>query len=401
MKLIFLIFTLGALLQVSQALFGNYKKMMTEDMLHREPPLRDTGTPFNTFDTIYEGWVRTRLDQFDPSNDESYFMRYLMNKDHLVEGGPIFIFVGGEWTISPGYLQRGHMYDMARNLSGLMIYTEHRYYGFSTPTPDLTLDNMRWLNIDQALADLAHFILHIKENNPEVKNSGVILVGCSYAGTMVTWFMQKYPHLAQGAWSLSAPLLAKVDFYEYKEVVSDAIHNIGGADCSARIRNAFIQMEALWENRNITELERIFRLCESLDVDNNLDVWTIFGDMAGPWSGIAQYASRQGQEIENGCASFLAIEADSDVEAYAEWVFNRWRYGPEDCYDNRWSSFLYWFNGTSWDDWVATSEWRQWLYQTCAEYGWYQSSGSENILFGSMFPVELSLQYCMDLYENL
>lgn len=43
---------------------------------------------------------------------------------------------------------------------------------------------------------------------------------------------------------------------------------------------------------------------------------------------------------------------------------------------------------------------RQWMYQTCAEYGWYQTSGSTNQPFGSSFPVELSVQQCIDLYNN-
>lgn len=303
MKLLLFLFVLIALSQVSMALFGNYKNMKEEDKLHREPPVRETSKTKQTYDPIHEGWIKTRLDQFDPQNNETFYMRYLMNKEYLVEGSPIFIFVGGEWTITPGTLQRGHIFDMARNLSGLIIYTEHRYYGFTIPTPDLELDNMKWLNIDQALADLAHFIIQIKEEIREIRNSKVILVGCSYSGTMVTWFMQKYPHLASGAWSLSAPLLGKVDFIEYQEVVSKAITAIGGEECAERIKSAFFQMELLWGRGHLREFDRIFRLCTPFDSRNWLDVWTLFGDMASPWSGIAQYASRAGQQIENACSS--------------------------------------------------------------------------------------------------
>ena len=92
-------------------------------------------------------------------------------------------------------LQFGHMYDMAKALNGLLFYTEHRYYGNTKPTPDLTLENLRYLNIDQALADLAHFIVSVRKHFPGSENSGAILVGCSYSGTMVTWFMQKYQNL--------------------------------------------------------------------------------------------------------------------------------------------------------------------------------------------------------------
>lgn len=61
-------------------------------------------------------------------------MRYLANSEHYREGGPIFIFVGGEWEISSGWITGGHMYDMAREMNGYLFYTEHRYYGWSRPT---------------------------------------------------------------------------------------------------------------------------------------------------------------------------------------------------------------------------------------------------------------------------
>lgn len=293
------------------------------------------------------------------------------------------------------------MYDMARNLSGLMIYTEHRYYGYTTPTADLTLENLRFLNIDQALADLAHFIIHIKENIPQIRNSGVVLVGCSYSATMVTWMMQKYPHLAVGAWSLSAPLHAQVDFVEYKEVVSHAIEVVGGQQCSNRIRNAIATMELLvWANET-EQINSLFRLCSPLDLSNDLDVWSMFADVAGPWSGMVQYYHRDDRDIEDPCDELVAIPGEDDLVAYSTWLMNRWRITEDQCYNHTWAAFLDDFGGTSWDDWVARSEWRQWLYQTCAEYGWYQSSGSDNILFGSMFPVDLSLQWCQDLYDGL
>lgn len=61
--------------------------------------------------------------------------RYYRNDEFFERGGPIFVYVGGEWTISPGNLLGGHIYDMARELNAQMFYTEHRYYGLSLPTP--------------------------------------------------------------------------------------------------------------------------------------------------------------------------------------------------------------------------------------------------------------------------
>lgn len=308
--------------------------------------------------------------------------------------------VGGEWTVSEGWLRASHFHDMAEALNGTMYYTEHRYYGESRPTDDLTTENLAYLNIDQALADLAYFIVHEKQTNPELANSGVILIGASYSATMVTWFMQKYPHLANGAWSSSAPLKAKVDFVEYKEVVSEALEIVGGANCTRRIRNAFEELEAIFAAGNATQIEELFSFCHPFDLTNDLDVWSFFSDVAGPWSGIVQYHREYNQDIQQECEFLVNQDTATDLEALIRWW---WYPGPSEggCYDHRYELFLYWYSGTGWDDPAAWYEIRQWYYQTCAEYGWYQSSGSDNILFGSNFPANLSLQICADLYSGM
>lgn len=60
--------------------------------------------------------------------------RYISNDEFYQEGGPLFIFVGGEWEISTGYVTGGHFYDLAKEHNGYLFYTEHRYYGKSWPT---------------------------------------------------------------------------------------------------------------------------------------------------------------------------------------------------------------------------------------------------------------------------
>lgn len=60
--------------------------------------------------------------------------RYYEEDKFFNGSGPIFITLGGEWTINPGFLQSGLMHDLAKLHSALMFYTEHRYYGNSRPT---------------------------------------------------------------------------------------------------------------------------------------------------------------------------------------------------------------------------------------------------------------------------
>jgi hypothetical protein len=68
---------------------NHVRKELKIEQLLRKPPII---TPTNGVnDTVYEGWVRQRLDNFDPQNTEHFYMRYLLNMNYLVEGGPIFI----------------------------------------------------------------------------------------------------------------------------------------------------------------------------------------------------------------------------------------------------------------------------------------------------------------------
>lgn len=57
------------------------------------------------------------------------------NRAHFKPGGPIFIFLGGEWTISKYDAAGGHMYDIAKEMQGIIFATEHRFYGKTFPTP--------------------------------------------------------------------------------------------------------------------------------------------------------------------------------------------------------------------------------------------------------------------------
>lgn len=128
--------------------------------------------------------------------------------------------------------------------------------------------------MDQSLADLAHFITKMKsDTNTNNRISGILMVGGSYAGTMVTWFRQKYPHLVNGVWASSAPVKAKLDFFEYKEVVGDLFMKYGGIECYERLRKCLPTIQQLIEDRKVDRLKNLFRLCDSFDETNDYDLW--------------------------------------------------------------------------------------------------------------------------------
>lgn len=83
--------------------------------------------------SLLEKWIEQPLDHFDVSNNRTWLMRFYENDQFLNKTGPIFIMLGGEWTIAPNYLQTGTLYENAKRHGAMMYYTEHRYYGKSRP----------------------------------------------------------------------------------------------------------------------------------------------------------------------------------------------------------------------------------------------------------------------------
>ena len=57
---------------------------------------------------------------------------------------------------------------------------------------------MGYLTSQQALADFATLLLHMKATVEGAANSPIIAFGGSYGGMLATWFRMKYPYVVQG-----------------------------------------------------------------------------------------------------------------------------------------------------------------------------------------------------------
>ncbi|EDW14838.2 LOW QUALITY PROTEIN: uncharacterized protein Dmoj_GI23098 [Drosophila mojavensis] len=351
--------------------------------LHEEPYVP---TNQNRADEVQTLWIEQKLDHFNDSETRTWQMRYLLNDVFFKAGGPMFIYLGGEWTISNGFITAGHMYDMAKEHNGLLAYTEHRYYGESHPLPDLSNENLRFLHVKQALADLAHFIKTQKASYEGLSDSKVIIVGGSYSATMVTWFKRTYPDLVVGGWASSAPVVAKVNFFEYKEVMGESITLMGGSACYDRIEKGIAELETMFANKRGAEVKALLKLCEPFDVNNDLDIWTLFNEISEIFANVVQ--THNSGRIEGVCQQIMTGSTDLiGVSSYLLSEFGK--ASGSTCYaimkvllDTR-------YNGNMM---------RQWIYQTCNEYGWYQTSSSSMQPFGTKFPLALFTTMCADLY---
>ncbi|XP_017085009.2 putative serine protease K12H4.7 [Drosophila eugracilis] len=357
--------------------------------IHEEPPLPSNQ---NRADVVQTLWIEQKLDHFDSAETRTWQMRYMLNDALYQSGAPLFIYLGGEWAISSGAITGGHIYDMAKEHNALLAYTEHRYYGQSKPLPDLSNENIKYLSVNQSLADLAHFINTIKQTHQGLSESKVVIVGGSYSATMVTWFKKLYPDLVVGGWASSAPLFAKVNFVEYKEVTGQSIEQMGGSACYNRIENGIAEMESMIATKRGAEVKALLKLCEPFDVYSDLDVWTLFSEISDIFAGVVQ--THNAGQIESVCQKIMA--GSNDLNGVAGYLLDEFEESGGKCYDLSYDGITSVLLDTTYNGNIM----RQWIFQTCNEYGWYQTSGSSAQPFGTKFPVTYYTTMCADLYGS-
>lgn len=136
-----------------------------------------------------------------------------------------------------------------------------------------SVEDLKYLTIEQSLADLAHFVREITSDKQLNATGGVIVVGSSYSAIMAVWFRQKYPHLVNGAWASSPPLQAKLDCFEYTETVGESIRTVSSDKCYNDIEETFKAIDNLFANNDKDTLLNLFNVCDDFDMENKLDVW--------------------------------------------------------------------------------------------------------------------------------
>ncbi|KAL1850398.1 hypothetical protein VTK73DRAFT_9690 [Phialemonium thermophilum] len=116
---------------------------------------------------------------------------------------------------------------MAQELGGAVVVLEHRYWGQSSPFANLTVANLRYLTLDNAIRDNAYFARHF---DPPFDPSGRsapahapwIFTGGSYPGALAGWIAHLDPGTFWAYHGSSGVVEAVGDFWQYFVPVMDA-----------------------------------------------------------------------------------------------------------------------------------------------------------------------------------
>ncbi|KAK1020113.1 hypothetical protein LTR33_019213, partial [Friedmanniomyces endolithicus] len=159
---------------------------------------------------------------YEPHSNGSYPMRYWFDATYYKPGGPVIILQAGEAPATGRLpiLQKGILHQLAIATHGIGVVMEHRYYGTSMPTPDLSTENLRFLTTQQALADAAYFAQNIAFPGLEMygdltsKNTAYLGYGGSYSGAFNAFLRVQYPDVFWGTISSSGVTKAIYDYWE-------------------------------------------------------------------------------------------------------------------------------------------------------------------------------------------
>ncbi|XP_053672625.1 putative serine protease K12H4.7 [Anopheles nili] len=346
---------------------------------------------------VREAWFETRVDHFNPRNQDTFGMRFYVNDEHAYARGPIFIVVGAAGPVQTRWITEGLFYDTAYLEGAYLFANEHRYFGYSLPVEDASTENLDFLNVDQALADLAEWITYLRNTfvgNPTAK---VILMGTAYGGALATWFRQKYPHLVNGVWISSGAIEADFAFTRYNEALGESIRQYGSDECYSTIWSGFRVAQNM-ANVGLTDvLSREFHLCEPLDPENELDTHAFLLGLREDIE-FEMLHLRNINSIREMCEE-LVQERPSSLNALIDWFAREHQY--EQCVHMNFDSFMEPYLETDFNTENLQSGHRQRLFLQCTVEGLFPTtSQSEEQPFGNLVGTQFFAEVCQRAFGS-
>ncbi|KAF0710027.1 hypothetical protein AaE_012689 [Aphanomyces astaci] len=336
----------------------------------------------NTRAVINEEYFSTqKLDHNDASNTKVWSQRFFTNDEFYGgPGSPVFVYINGEnvarntTVVSTGLF----MNVLAKKHKALIVSLEHRYYGKSQPLSDFTTASLKYLSAEQALNDLVNFQDHLTVKRNLTKDSKWIAFGGSYPGMLAAWAKLKHGSRFAGSVASSGPILAKGDYHEYADTVAFGLKYYGGDACVNTVKVGLEGLHTLLGSskpEDVAQLQALFKLCTP--IKNDFDRMTVESWVFGNFQGTAQSNDNTAFNLNSTCTLF-AQPNKTPLEKLAE---HNARY-TSTCTDSDFKDS--WVTPLSNTTLSTTKIGRQWIYQTCAEFGYGQTTASAKSIFSAL-----------------
>ncbi|XP_070620828.1 thymus-specific serine protease isoform X2 [Erythrolamprus reginae] len=348
-----------------------------------------------------EGLISQPLDHFNRQERRVFNQRYWINEQfwqHPI--GPVFLYIGGESSLSMYSVVDGHHVDLAKKYKAMVVSLEHRFYGASLNLDSLQDENLQFLSSQQALSDLAAFRHFITEKYNLTANNTWICFGGSYPGSLAAWFRLKFPHLVFAAIASSAPVRAQMDYPGYNKVVAASLSNPlikGSTECLQRVREAFASMERKIRAGWLAKLSVDFHSCSPLRGERDCQV--LATNLADIFMAAVQYNSA-GMPLST-VGSLCNIMTNSSIGSpYRRLVVTNLvvldNLGMP-CLENSQVEIVKELRNASIE--MSYLSFRQWQFQTCNEFGYYMTCEDPDCPFSPRMSLTSQLEICAQVFN--
>lgn len=340
--------------------------------------------------------------RYEPHSDEYFNLRYWFDASHYKPGGPVIVLQSGE-TSGVGrlpFLQKGIIAQLIQATNGIGVILEHRYYGTSFPTPDISTENLRFLTTEQALADQAYFSQHIKfpgleDHDLSSNTTAHIGYGGSYAGAYVAFLRKQYPDVYWGTISSSGVTKAIYDYWQYYA----AIAKYGPEACISTQQTLTHMVDNIVIGKNDTNLTSTLKDAFGLgDLTHIEDFTNQLASGVGNFQSLNWDPEVTSDEFYNYCANISSTNVEyPETEAKrstATQLLDAGGYASNSTLVNHFLNYIGYINATVVSrctdstqdecfsnynttfyeqDSIDQQGWRSWAYQYCTEWGYLQT----------------------------
>lgn len=214
-----------------------------------------------------ELWFTQQLDHFASEDDHRQPNRTFLQRYYEVDtfwrrpDGPVILYIGGEGALTGA--PQGFVRELAKHFGAKILALEHRFYGKSVPQNDLSVENLKYLRVEQALADLKHFKESYQSENMPLHDNSWIAIGGSYPGALSAWFRIAYPNTTVAALSSSGVVQPVYKFHEFDEQVALS----AGEKCADAMRATTKAFEQEIQRGNGTAVKKLLGAQNLCDAD--------------------------------------------------------------------------------------------------------------------------------------
>jgi len=198
-----------------------------------------------------------------------------------------------------------------------------------------------------------------------------------------------------GAVASSAPVLAVVDFFKYLDQVDLSIAELFGKQCDVALRQATEAVYQLLSNHaGVVQLSQMFNSCVTLN--SSLDIATFWTNVIGNFMELVQYAN-EGPGLNVSAACEVVLEGSSPLQGLADYTLS---VAGGMCTDNSYVDMIEQLTSI-----VQPTEGvgiRSWTWQTCQEFGYFQTTDNNKQPFamGNLVPLSYYIQICNDAFNG-